>query len=410
MSLDSNTKYLILVPDGMADAVNGEVEESTPLAVATTPWMDKMAACGTIGMTNTIPEEMEPASDVANLSILGYSPLEVYSGRAPFEAASMGIWLGPHDLAFRLNLVTLERNFTMMSDHSADHIATEEAREIINSLGPMVEDMGLAVHAGVSYRNLLVWRNGPEGLLTHPPHNFPGQSVAAHFPSGQGSDVLLRLIIKSWKLLENHPVNVRRKNRCQGVANSVWPWGQGKPPHMSTLTERFGIGGSVVAAVDLVRGIGAYAGLDSIQVPGATGYLDTNYEGKAHAALDALKERDFVYVHVEAPDEASHSGQRDLKIKAIQDFDEKLVGTILEGLGGFPHWRILVMPDHQTPVATRVHSRGPVPFILLDSEEWRAGVKDQPPVFSERAAMGSEIVVPQACRMMEFLLGTQSLR
>jgi len=410
MSLDSNAKYLILVPDGMADSINNGMEESTPLLAAATSWMDKMASRGTIGMTNTIPEGMEPASDVANLSIMGYSPSEVYSGRAPFEAASMGIWLGPHDLAFRLNLVTLDRNYTMMMDHSADHITTGEAKEIIYSLAPMIEDMGLSVHPGVSYRNLLVWRNGPEGIVTHPPHDFPGQSLAGHYPSGHGSDVLLRLIIKSWKILENHPVNLRRKNRCQGMANSVWPWGQGKPPHMSTLTERFGIRGSVVAAVDLVRGIGAYAGLDSIQVPGATGYLDTNYEGKAQAALDALKERDFVYVHVEAPDEASHSGQRDLKIKAIQDFDERLLGPILEGLSTFGHWRILLMPDHQTPVSTRVHTWGPVPFILLDSEEWRSGDSDLSVVFSEQAAMATGIVVPEAWQMMDFLLQRQTLQ
>jgi 2,3-bisphosphoglycerate-independent phosphoglycerate mutase len=388
----------------MADSPELETQGGSALEAAETPWMDRMAACGMVGMSHTIPEGMEPASDVANLSIMGYSPRDVYSGRAPFEAASMGIWLGPNDLAFRLNLVTLERNYTVMSDHSADHITSAEAKEIIFSLAPMIEDMGLDVHPGVSYRHLLIWRNGPEGLVTYPPHDFPGQLVPVHYPSGNGADILIRLIIKSWKILENHPVNVRRKNRCQGLANSVWPWGQGKPPRMRTLNERFGISGAVVAAVDLVKGIGAYAGLEPLHVEGATGYLDTNYQGKVEAALEALKERDFVYLHVEAPDEAGHSGQRDLKIKAIQDFDEKVVGPILEGMEAFPHWRILLMPDHQTPVSTRVHTAGPVPFILLDSEQWPRKIEVNAPPFSEKMAASTGTVVSQASDLIEMLL------
>jgi len=405
MSLDSKTKFLILVPDGMADSPIPELEGGTPLHAANTPWMDRMASMGTIGLTNTVPQGMEPASDVANLSIMGYSPLEVYTGRAPFEAASMGVWLGPNDLAFRLNLVTLERNFTVMADHSADHISNVEARELTASLGPMIEDMGLNVYPGVSYRNLLVWKNGPEGCVTYPPHDFPGQPVSSHFPSGRGADVLARLIIKSWKILEDHPVNQRRKNIGQGVANSVWPWGQGKPPRIRTLNERFGITGSVVAAVDLVRGIGEYAGLDAVHVPGATGYLDTNYAGKVQAALEALKDKDFVFLHVEAPDEAAHSGQRDLKIKAIEDFDEKIVGPVLAGLAAFHHWRILLMPDHQTPVDTRVHSIGPVPFILLDSGQWNPALTEPAIIFSEQTAQDSGRVEDEASKMIELLLG-----
>jgi 2,3-bisphosphoglycerate-independent phosphoglycerate mutase len=404
MLSDSRTKFLILVPDGMADSVSSDGEGGTPLQEAATPWMDKMASQGTIGLTYTVPQGMEPGSDVANLSIMGYSPREVYSGRAPFEAASMGIWLGPNDLAFRLNLVTLERNYTVMSDHSADHISNTEARELTASLAPMIEDMGLNVFSGVSYRNLLVWKNGPEGCVTHAPHDFPGEQVFPHFPSGKGSDVLLRLIIKSWKILEDHPVNQRRKSRGQGIANSVWPWGQGKPPRLKTLKEPFGITGSVVAAVDLIRGIGQYTGLDAVLVPGATGYLDTNYAGKVQATIEAIKDKDFVFVHVEAPDEAAHSGQRDLKIKAIQDFDEKIVGPILEGLSAFPHWRILLMPDHQTPVSTRVHSIGAVPFILLDSGQWNPALEDTPVAFTEQAAQEAGKIVDEASEMIHLLL------
>ena len=404
MSSDSKTKFLILVPDGMADSPSPDLAGGTPLQAAKTPWMDKMASCGSVGLTHTVPPGMQPGSDVANLSIMGYSPHEVYTGRAPFEAASMGIWLGPNDLAFRLNLVTLERNFTMMADHSADHISTAEAREITASIAPMIEDLGLNVFPGVSYRNLLVWKNGPEGCITHPPHDFPGEPISLYFPSGRGADLLMRMIVNSWKILENHPVNLRRKNRCQGPANSVWPWGQGKPPHLKTLKERFGISGSVVAAVDLVRGIGAYAGLDAIDVPGATGYLDTNYAGKVQAALESLKEKDFVFLHVEAPDEAAHSGQRDLKIKAIEDFDEKILAPLLEGLEPFAKWRILLMPDHQTPVTTRVHTAGPVPFILLDSDQWDTGAMEPVNVFCEEVAQSSGKMIDEASTMIELLL------
>lgn len=409
MSSDSKVKYLILVPDGMADSPISELGDVTPLKAAKTPWMDKMAAAGDIGLTRTVPQGMDPGSDIANLSIMGYSPLKVYTGRAPFEAASMGVKLRENDLAFRLNLVTLERNYTMMADHSADHISTQEAGEIIAFLAPEIESMGLSVLPGVSYRNLLVWRNGPEGCVTHAPHDFPGEEVAGHFPSGNGADVLLRLIVKSWKLLEEHPINQRRKIRCQGVANSIWPWGQGKPPRIKTLKERFGITGSVVAAVDLIRGIGKYAGLEMRDVEGATGYLDTNYQGKVDAALNALKKQDFVFLHVEAPDEASHSGQLDLKMKAIEDFDEKIVGPIIEGMQQFPRWRILLMPDHHTPTATRVHTSDPVPFILLDSKQWKKAPGNAANSFSEDAATAVGKIIDDATKMIEILLNREKI-
>ena len=237
MSSDFKKKYLILVPDGMADTPHPDMENGTPLEAAATPWLDRMAAAGQIGLTRTVPEGMDPGSDVANLSIMGYSPTEVYTGRAPFEAASMGVGLGRDDLAFRLNLVTLDRNYTMMADHSADHISSSEAREIVASIAPMVESMGLQLVAGISYRNLMVWNKGPEGCVTYAPHDFPGRAVDDRLPSGPGASVLLRIIIKSWKILENHPVNQRRVKRGQGPANSVWPWGQGKPPRIKTLNE-----------------------------------------------------------------------------------------------------------------------------------------------------------------------------
>jgi 2,3-bisphosphoglycerate-independent phosphoglycerate mutase len=381
-----------------------ELNGATPLRAAKTPWMDKMSATGKIGLAQTVPEGMEPGSDVANLSIMGYSPSEVYTGRAPFEAASMGVNLRGNDLAFRLNLVTLERNYTLMADHSADHISTPEAHEIAQSLAFEAEELGLLLVPGVSYRNLLVWKDGPDGVVTHPPHDIPGEDIARYLPAGPGSDVLLRLIIKSWKILEEHPVNQRRLKRGQGLANSVWPWGQGRPPKMRTLKERFGISGAVVAAVDLVRGIGKYAGLEIVQVPGATGYLDTNYEGKVQAALESLKEKDFVFLHVEAPDEAGHSGQLDLKIKAIEDFDEKIVGPLLGGLLEFPKWRVLLTPDHRTPISMRTHSTDPVPFVLLDSGDWDPAKEGADPGFHEDAAEATDWLVEDASKLMEMLL------
>ncbi|MBI5251185.1 MAG: cofactor-independent phosphoglycerate mutase [Desulfomonile tiedjei] len=404
MSSDSETKYVILVPDGMADLPMPQLDGATPLKAAKTPWMDKLAAAGEVGLARTVPEGMDPGSDIANLSIMGYSPRQAYTGRAPFEAASMGITLLPSDVAFRVNLVTLERNYTVMSDHSADHISTPEAHDIISEMVPIAEQFGLAIVPGVSYRNLLVWRDGPENCVTHAPHDFPGEFIATKLPTGDGADVLLRLIIKSWRLFENHPVNKRRKRRGQGPANSVWPWGQGRAPRIRTLKQRFGISGSVVAAVDLVRGIGKYAGLDLIDVPGATGYLDTNYQGKVDAALESLKQKDFVFLHVEAPDEAGHSGQLDLKVKAIEDFDEKVVGPILTGLQEFPKWRILLMPDHHTPTITRVHSSDPVPFILLDSDKWDPAAKEPEVGFTEEKAAASGKFVEDASKMIELLL------
>lgn len=409
MSSDSKFKYLILVPDGMADSPVAELGNITPLKAAKTPWMDRMAAAGDIGLTRTVPEGMAPGSDICNLSIMGYSPSQVYTGRAPFEAASKGVRLRQNDLAFRLNLVTLERNYTMMADHSADHISSQEAGEIITFLEPEIESMGLSVLPGVSYRNLLVWPGGPDGCVTHAPHDFPGEPVAGRFPTGNGADLLLRLIIKSWKLLEEHPVNRRRRTRCQGVANSIWPWGQGRPPRIKTLKERFGITGSVVAAVDLIRGIGKYAGLELLEIEGATGYLDTNYQGKVDAALNALKKQDFVFLHVEAPDEASHSGQLDLKLKAIEDFDEKIVGPVLAGLQEFPRWRILLMPDHPTPTATRVHTSDPVPFIMLDSKQWKKAPENAAHGFSEEAATSAGKMIDDATKMIEILLNKEKI-
>jgi 2,3-bisphosphoglycerate-independent phosphoglycerate mutase len=360
-----------------------------------------------MGVGRTIPEGMDPGSDVANLSIMGFDPLEVYTGRAPLEAASMGVELAADDLAFRLNLVTLAENYTVMKDHSSDHITTKESSELIDSLKPLAGNMGFRLFPGVSYRHLLVWDKGPDSLFTVPPHDFPGHALDTRLPRGSGSDALLRFIIGSWKILETHPVNELRMRRHQGPANSVWPWGQGKKPNMTTLTERFGITGTMISAVDLLRGIGKLAGLQAIERSDWTGYLDTNYASKVGDALEALKEQDLAFIHVEAPDETGHGGKIDLKMKAIEDFDSKICGPALEGLSEFPNWRILLMPDHYTPISLRTHSPAPVPFLVADSETFKTDSKG--PGYSERSADETGLFIENAHELIEILLGRKTL-
>jgi 2,3-bisphosphoglycerate-independent phosphoglycerate mutase len=407
MSSDSKTRYLILVPDGAADFPIPELDNMTPLGAANTPNMDKLANSGRIGLARTIPQGMDPGSDVANLSIIGFSPKEVYTGRAPLEAASMGVELSETDLAFRLNLVTLNDNYTTMKDHSADHITTQESRELVRDLSRLAARAGFDLFPGVSYRHLLVWPKGPDRLSTFPPHDFPGLPIDARFPKGSGSDALLRFIVGSWKILESHPVNEFRMRRGQGPANSVWPWGQGRKPEMVTHTVRFGITGSVISAVDLLRGIGRLAGLEAKESPDWTGYLDTNYASKVQAALEALETQDLAFIHVEAPDETGHGGKLDLKIKAIEDFDAQICGPALTGMARYPNWRVLLMPDHYTPISLRTHSPEPVPFAITDSESFNESKEG--PGFNERAAKDSGLMIEKSHELIEVLLGRRDM-
>jgi 2,3-bisphosphoglycerate-independent phosphoglycerate mutase len=367
--IEVRMKYIVLLGDGMADEPLEELGGKTPLAQAKTPRMDALARAGQLGLAETIPKGFHPGSDVANLSVFGYDPGACYSGRSPLEAASMGVELGVDDLAFRLNLVNLVPRFgkLYMADFSAGHISTAEARELIQTLEAELGGDEFHFHPGVSYRHLLVWKNGGDRLRLTPPHDLTGQSIENYLPQGEGAEKLIYLMNSAQLLLNNHPVNIRRKTEGQPEANSIWLWGQGRAPRMETLKEKFGISGAVISAVDLIKGIGIYAGLDVIEVPGATGYIDTNYRGKAQAALEALKTRDFVYLHVEAPDEAAHAGNLDDKIRAIESFDEEVVGTVIDHLPDLGDFRVLVLPDHPTPVRKMTHSSGPVPFILFGS-------------------------------------------
>ncbi len=401
MVLDS-TKYIFLVGDGMGDYPLDELGGKTPLEVANTPNMDRIAACR-IGLVKTIPNGMPPGSDVANLSLLGYDPKKYHTGRAPFEAASMGVELGEEDIAFRMNLVTLDfrsDDEIIMVSHSSGDITTEEGKAIVATMRAGIESDGLSIFPGVAYRHLLVWRNGPIDTATIPPHDVLGQNMTEYLKSPENSPIS-RLIQQSWKLLRDHPVNIARRDKGLLEANSIWPWGQGIPPRLPLFGEKFGLTGGVISAVDLIKGIGITVGLRPVYVEGATGYLDTNYSGKAEAALDMLEEVDFMFVHVEAPDEAGHSGIVEDKIKAIEAFDKEVVGRVLKGLGRFGQYKIMVASDHLTPIPKRTHTDDPTLFAWASGEELGSGTKGS---FTEKAASSSGIYYANGYDLMpEFL-------
>lgn len=359
-------KIIILLGDGMSDVPYSELGNKSPLQAASTPNMDFMARHGRVGLAHTVPEGLPPGSDVANLSVFGYDPRTCYTGRSPLEAISMGVTLGPDDVAFRMNLVTLvaKGSSIYMQDFSAGHISTPEARELVETLQKELGSTEIEFHAGVGYRHLMVWRGGRDGMKGTPPHDITGKSILDFLPVGDGAETLNNIMNHAQMVLHDHPVNVRRKEEGHLPANSIWLWGHGKTPRIAPFTEKFGLSGAVISAVDLIKGIGICAGLDTINVEGATGYIDTNYLGKAQAALAALETHDFVYVHVEAPDEASHAGNMQHKLQAIEDFDRQVVGTVLEGMKKFGDYAILCTPDHPTPVKLMTHTSEPVPFII----------------------------------------------
>ncbi len=354
----------------MADRPLAELGGRTPIQVAATPWMDKMAREGFLGTVRTIPPGFPPGSDIANLVILGYDPAVHYTGRGPLEAASMGVSLGPDDVAFRCNLVhiSLDEEPPRMKDFTAGHINTAQARPIISALNESLGDQGLRFHAGVSYRHLLVWRNGVSDLKTTPPHDITDMEVGPHLPKGEGAEVLLDLIARSQRLLRSPALVAMMPRGNPTPPNSIWPWGQGRAPSIEPVTRRWGIRGAIITAVDLLKGLGIYAGLEVVEVPGATGYYDTDYEAKGRHALKALEEDfDFVLVHVEAPDEAGHQGDVGEKIRAIESFDKYVVGVVLDGIRRWSDWSVLVLPDHATPISVKTHTEEPVPFAVLSS-------------------------------------------
>lgn len=369
-------KTIVILGDGMADEPVDMLGGKTPLQYAHTPYMNKLASLGVTGRMSTVPEGFRPGSEVANLAVLGYDLPAVYEGRGVLEAASIGVTLSPGEMAMRCNLICIEGE--IIKNHSAGHISTEEADELIRFLQQELGNGRVTFHTGISYRHLLVIKGGDKHLDCTPPHDVPLKPfrpllIKATTPEAEETAALLNeLILRSQELLKNHPVNLKRVAAGKDPANSIWPWSPGYRPAMQTLQQMYGFkNGAVISVVDLIRGIGAYAGLQNIEVEGATGLYDTNYEGKAAAAIEALKTNDFVYLHVEASDEAGHEGDVSLKVKTIEYLDRRIIGPVYEAV---KTWNepvtIAVLPDHPTPCAIRTHTAEPIPFLI-----WKPGIQ-----------------------------------
>lgn len=363
-------KHIIILGDGMADEPINSLGGKTPLQFAATPYMDKLAELGVCGMLKTVPDGFHPGSEVANLAVLGYDLPTVYEGRGVLEAASIGVDLKPGEIAMRCNLICTEGD--ILKNHSAGHISTEESDELIRFLNDKLGSNTIRFYTGVSYRHLLVVKGGNKHLDCTPPHDVPLKPfhplmIKPEAPEAkETADLLNDLILRSQELLKDHPVNLKRIALGKDPANSIWPWSPGNRPAMQTMQELYGFKkGAVISAVDLIRGIGVYAGLEVINVEGATGLYDTNYEGKANAALEALKTNDFVYLHIEASDEAGHEGDVDLKIRTIEDLDSRVLKIVYEKLQTWSEpVAIALLPDHPTPCAIRTHTNAPIPFVI----------------------------------------------
>lgn len=397
-------KYIVVVPDGAADYPLEELGGKTPLQIAHTPNMDFLASHGIAGSVKNIPHGFQPGSDVANLSILGYDPRVYYTGRAPLEAVSMGLVLSKNDVAYRCNLVTLkfsDKKQIFMEDYSAGHITSEEAKILIEEIDKKLGSNTLKFYPGISYRHIMLWKGGTEDVECTPPHDITGKDISRYLPIGRNANLLKELIFKSMEILKEHPVNRKRVSEGKKPANSIWLWGQGKTPNLPTYQEKYRLTGALISAVDLAKGIGILAGLHVINVPGATGWIDTNYAGKAEYGLNALERVDFVYLHIEAPDEAGHQGDYKLKIKAIENIDSIVVGKILdEASKRFKEFKILILPDHPTPVKVRTHTTEPVPFVIYDSRN--AEKKDRK--FSEEILAAPDIKIEDGYKLMDLFL------
>jgi 2,3-bisphosphoglycerate-independent phosphoglycerate mutase len=398
-------KHIILIGDGMADWPIPSLGNRTPLEAARIPNLDYMASRGALGTVQVVPKDMYPGSDVSNLSIMGYDPRAVYTGRSPLEAASMGIELSRDDVAVRCNIVTLKNDGadTEMEDFSAGHISSAESAELLRDLQAGVGDRGVRFHPGVSYRNLMVWPGGNDALETTPPHDIHGKKITEYLPRGDGAELLLDLMAVSRELFEDHPVNRKRREEKKLPGNSIWLWGQGKAPRITPFAEKYGLSGSVIAAVDLIKGIGIYCGLSVVAVPGATGYVDTNFRGKAEYALRELAEKDFVLIHVEAPDEAGHNGSAAEKVRAIERIDEEMLSLLLPRARDDGDLGILVLPDHPTPVAIRTHAQEPVPFVFYPAPEGMAAFPDKR--YTEADARSTGQFVESGTQLIGRLLG-----
>ncbi|PIU39862.1 MAG: cofactor-independent phosphoglycerate mutase [Candidatus Omnitrophica bacterium CG07_land_8_20_14_0_80_50_8] len=396
-------KYIVVILDGMGDEPVGSLGGQTPLEAAATPEMDYYSSHGMAGLSCNIPKGFTPGTDIGCMSIFGYDPAVYFTGRGPLEAAEHGIKLEANEIAFRCNLVTLEGD--LLEDFSADHISLGEARNLLESLNEKLTAKGPAKICfypghGTGYRNLMVCQDPAhdmDRIVCTPPHDVMGQAYQNFFPKGPEAKFLIDLMEESRELFKNHPVNKKRLLDGKGQASMIWCWGQGHSPAFPSYFKRYGFHGAVITAVDLVKGIAIHAGLDVIRVPGVTGYFDTNYIGKAEYAVNALRSRDFVIVHIESPDEAGHIGNLKLKIKAIEDVDRLVIGTLRKSLSEFKDYRLMIVSDHQTCVESRTHAAGPVPFLIYDRRKEQKGPKK----FSEKTAGLSGRFIEKGYELMD---------
>lgn len=406
--MDENSKkYIVILVDGAADYRLDELGGKTPLQVAKKPVIDFLAKNGVVGMVKTIPDGIPPGSDTANLSILGYDP-EIYStGRSSLEAVSIGVDLKDDEVTFRCNLVTLsdgdEYEDQVMVDYSAGEITTDESRQLISKLAEELETPEMKFYTGVSYRHVIVWKNGPEDLNLTPPHDISGKNIRNYLPEGERRATVLDMMKKSNRILKDHPVNKKRVMEGKNPANSIWLWGKGKKPVLDSFNDKYGINGSVISAVDLVKGIGICAGLKPVEVEGATGNINTNFAGKADAAINEIKDgQDFVYIHIEAPDECGHQGNITDKIRSIEIIDEKVIRRIKESLDRMKiDYRLMILPDHPTPIVKRTHTSDPVPFLIFDSKNI---MEKEDQVFDEFYPRSSGNTIEEGHKLMDCFL------
>ncbi len=399
-------KYVVLLCDGMADYPLKELSDKTPMGSSKTPNMDKLAKNATVGLVKTVADGLKPGSDVANLSVMGYDPSIYYSGRSPLEAGSIGIDMKDTDVSFRCNLVTLSdekiyEDKTIL-DYCSDDISTKEATILIDYLANHFNSDEFQLYSGVSYRHCLIWNNGTLDLgnLT-PPHDITGKKIKDYLPEHKNTEKLLDMMKQSYNLLKDHPVNQERIKRGLRPANSMWFWGEGVRKPLTPFIEKFGLKGSVISAVDLLKGIGKFAGMNVVDVDGATGYIDTNFEGKAIAAVKELEDgQDFVYIHVEAPDECGHRNEISNKVRSLELIDEKILGYVIEKLEGYEDYKIMILPDHATPLCLRTHTNDPVPFLMYKKSGHVNGVDS----FTENEASKTGIFIEKGFEIMDMFI------
>lgn len=399
-------KYVVLLCDGMADYPLPELDGGTPMSRSVTPNMDALAKNSVIGLVKTVADGMKPGSDVANLSVLGYDPAVCYTGRSPLEAGSIGIDMQPEDVSFRCNLVTVsnEANFVdrTLVDYCADDISTAEAEELVKHLASHFDNEEFKLYSGVSYRHCLIWRGGTldVGTLT-PPHDITGRKVTEYVPNHPNAEKLFAMMKKSYELLKDHPVNKAREERGLRPANCIWLWGEGVRANLDNFYESHGLKASMISAVDLLKGIGKFAGMRVVNVEGATGYIDTNFKGKAEAAVKELADgQDFVYIHVEAPDECGHRHEIDNKVKSLEIIDREILGTLLPELEKYDDFKLMILPDHPTPLALKTHTNDAVPFMIYQKSVKAEGK----PVFTEETAKETGLYIEKGPSIMNYFI------